>query len=89
MRDLSLFVVLPVLLMINNIEYKCFELFNNSKRTSIQKSIYVFIVAYFSSALGTLVLDVTSHSFTVQSAEPDARSEPSQLKKMLTEMRQN
>lgn len=36
-------------------------------------------LTYFSSVLETLVLVVTSHSFTVQSAEPDARSEPSQL----------
>lgn len=35
---------------------------------------------YFSSLLGTFVLVVTSHSFTVESADPDARSEPSQLK---------
>lgn len=34
---------------------------------------------YFSSALGSFVLVVTSHNFTVQSADPDARRVPSQL----------
>lgn len=34
---------------------------------------------YFSSDFGTFVLVVTSHNFTVESAEPDARSDPSQL----------
>jgi hypothetical protein len=34
---------------------------------------------YFSSVLETLVLVFTSHNFTVQSAEPDARIEPSEL----------
>lgn len=35
--------------------------------------------AYLSSVFGTFVLVVTSHSLTVQSADPDASSDPSQL----------
>lgn len=45
---------------------------NNSKEKLRRKT-------YFSSAFGTFVLVVTSHNFTVESAEPDARSDPSQL----------
>ena len=35
--------------------------------------------AYFSSFLGTFIPVVTSPNLTVQSADPDARREPSQL----------
>lgn len=53
-----------------------------AKRERYIEVKYVMHIAYFSSVFGTLVLEVTSHNFTVQSAEPDARSEPSQLKQI-------
>lgn len=38
--------------------------------------------AYLSSVFGGFTLVLTSHNLTVESAEPDARSDPSQLKKL-------
>ena len=52
---------------------KDFPLQNNSKQLCHNRR------TYFSSALETLVLVFTSHNFTVQSADPDAITEPSEL----------
>lgn len=43
------------------------------------KRPYVSWLTYLSSDFGAFALVATSHNFTVQSAEPDARREPSQL----------
>lgn len=50
-----------------------------SKRTMIQLWKEQ---THFSTAFVNLVLEVTSHSFTVQSADPEARREPSPLKQI-------
>lgn len=44
--------------------------------------------AYLSSVLEIFVLALTSHSFTVQSADPEARRVPSQLRRVTERMPQ-
>lgn len=75
-NDLSL-LVFPLLLIKNIMLVKSLCL-----RKLLKKKELPFPLkksTHFSSVFGNFVLAVTSHSFTVQSADPEARSEPSPL----------
>lgn len=72
-KDLSLLAV-PVLLIMRT------ETFNmQTSNFELEPLKSILGRTHFSSVLGGFVLEVTSHNFTVQSAEPEARREPSQL----------